>query len=107
MTFGVFLVVAPIVFLMAAFASLGVVYPQLAFRISNIFQLRSVELSTFGLIIHKAGGIFAIIFVFVMSLNFASLTLVVATILGAALPPLYFYINDGRFIVQGIDGRVH
>lgn len=102
----VFLIVSPIIFLMAAFGALGVVYPELAFRIENIFQLRSVELSGLGIALHKIGGIFAVVVSVAFALRFGSIILLTAAVVGAAMPPLYFFWTRGMIIVQTMDGTV-
>lgn len=104
---GVLLFVAVVSFFLSLWGSLSVVFPQLAFRIENILQLRSVELSVFGVVLHKLGGLFLIILAVAFPYRYQlGLMLGLPALLGALLPPLYFYRTRGVFIVQDITGEI-
>jgi len=52
---------APLLLIVGALSGLSLVDPELAFRYENIFQLRDVELSGFGVALQVLGGILALL----------------------------------------------
>ena len=58
------LVFTPAWFLFGALCGVALVHPELAFRYSNIFQLREVELTMVGVILHVGGAVVALLLVF-------------------------------------------
>lgn len=88
------------ILLASAWATLGVIYPQLSFRIENIFQLREVELSTFGLLLHKGGGLLALGLLVYFPISYDLPELLVAVPLGMAVPIVYCYRTYGVIMVQ-------
>lgn len=100
---GIQVVVGILLLLMALYGSLGFTYPQLAFRLENIFQLRSVELSGFGLIAHKIGGLILIGITIVIPFGTGYPLLVLPAIVGAVVPPLYFQRTRGTPVVQSMN----
>lgn len=99
---GALVFIALLFFFLGLYGSLSFCFPQLAFRLENIFQLRSVELSGFGLFIHKAGGIVLIGAALLMPLHYDVLETIPVSMIGIAIPPLYFKRTRGVFIVQTI-----
>lgn len=106
MSVTLYLLVGPILFIFAAWGSLSFIYPQLAFRIENIFQLRSVELSVFGVLVHKVGGLILIAAMLVIPIWQGTPELAVAAALGTMAPPLYFYHTRQTVIVQTFQDAV-
>lgn len=83
---------------LAAFGSLSIVDPELAFRLENIFQLRSVELSTFGVLVQQLGGLVAVLASLILSLGLGG-PLEAAVVLVAALAvPAYYRRTYGRIL---------
>lgn len=58
MTIAISLFAFVISVLVVAYGILSVVDPEMAFRIENFLQLRDVELSDFGIMMHVVGGVF-------------------------------------------------
>ncbi len=53
----------PVWALVGALCGLSIVDPELAFRYENVFQLRDVELSSFGVALQVGGGLLALVIV--------------------------------------------
>lgn len=95
--------IASVVFApIAAYGALGIADPELAFRLENVFQLREVELSTFGILVHKAGGFVAVIACVILALGFGGVVAAVVVLLSAAAVPLHYRRRFGRFTVEPI-----
>lgn len=50
-------ILLPVLLIAGALSGLSIVNPELAFRYGNIFQLRDVELSGFGVAVQVIGGL--------------------------------------------------
>ena len=57
-------VFVPVWAILGALCGLTLVNPERAFRYVNIFQLRDVELSTFGIVWHVGGALITLAFAF-------------------------------------------
>lgn len=57
------LLFVPVWGIAGALSGLSIVDPELAFRYENIFQLRDVELSSFGIVLQVGGGLLALVIV--------------------------------------------
>lgn len=91
--------IATVIFaLLAAFGSLSIVDPELAFRLENIFQLRSVELSTFGVLVHQLGGLVAVLASLVLSLSLGGPLEAAVVLLAALAVPAYYRRTYGRVL---------
>jgi len=66
---------------MGLLGMVGVVDPELSFRLQNLFQVNRVELTGFGRAMHYYGGLFSIVFglllTLVLPLHFTALYLVI------------------------------
>lgn len=82
---------------LAAYGALGVVHPELAFRLENIFQLRQVELSTFGLFVHQFGGFVAVLVCLLLAVAYGGLVAAVVVSIAALAVPAYHYRHYGRW----------
>lgn len=80
----------------AALGALGYVDQELAFRIEHLFQVRSVELSAFGVFLQRTGGIVSAIVCVVIAAVLASPYAAVAVALAAAAVPIRQYRRHGR-----------
>ncbi|MFP4589913.1 MAG: hypothetical protein ACLFM8_00425 [Halobacteriales archaeon] len=103
---GLLLVISAVSLAFALWGSIMVVYPKLAFKLENILQLRSAELSFLGLIMHKSAGVLLIAVMLLIPLSYGLVIPTIAGLLGAAIPPVYYKRTRGVFVVQGLDGEV-
>lgn len=88
--------------IMGLYGSISFSYPQLAFRLENIFELRSVELSGFGMFVQKSGGLLLIGTALGLPFFAGFPILVVPGLVGTAIPLLYFKRTRGTMIVQSM-----
>ena len=80
----------PVWVIIGALSGLSLVNPELAFRYENIFQLRDVELSSFGVVLQVGGGILVLLIVgpyfFIQTPSFGIVSLL--TLYGGAIVAL-------------------
>lgn len=84
---------------LAALGALGLVDPELAFRLENIFQLRSVELSPFGRFVQRAGGIVAVLVCVVVTASLAGIVATLVVVATALAVPTYYYRRYGQVTI--------
>ncbi|QSG03583.1 hypothetical protein [Natranaeroarchaeum sulfidigenes] len=89
---------APLLLLVGALGGLSIVNPELAFRYENIFQLRDVELSGFGVALQVLGGVLALLvagpYLYLQDIPFGVLSAV--TFYGSALVVMYVHRPSKR-----------
>lgn len=90
---------AVVVFLFAVgmglFGLVGVVDPELAFRLQNLFQVDRVELTQFGRAMHYYGGLVAIVLGLLLTVLLPlAFTVLYVAIVGGSI--VYLYRDMGR-----------
>ncbi|MFW6448595.1 MAG: hypothetical protein ACOC0X_03520 [Halobacteriota archaeon] len=103
---GVLILLSSITLVFGLWGSIMVVYPKYAFRLENLLQLRSAELSGLGLFMHKSAGALLVGLMVLIPLTYGLVIPSLAALVGAGFPPVYYKHTRGVFVVQGLDGEI-